>query len=261
MEIWKKFEIDSADYLSKKFCKYASFTRQGGLDSTVSDILVKLHNGSNFYIEAKHCPAQCGQFVLLPNIKTLKFDYSPKNINKFNPYASQIMTEMNMDFDAFKEAGTAGKDIIFKDCQLVFSNWITTIYKNKGVKLIITNDFKVLPIDDFNKAFSISAKYRIKRSGSNSVGKGKISDVIAYLKDHYQIDSSRIDDDKLFVSSSKNLHDSRFYLNGYEYMISKRNEEYEIRRLSNTFNANVIFSIELKPDYKFLTDEGIISLF
>lgn len=35
--------------------------------------------------------------------------------------------------------------------------------------------------------------------------------------------------------------------NGYEYMFSQRGSEYEIRKLSNTFNANVIFSIDLKP--------------
>ena len=53
--------------------------------------------------------------------------------------------------------------------------------------------------------------------------------------------------------STRNLHDVRFVLDGYEYMFSIRDDKYEIRKLSNTFNANVIFSI-FKKNQKGLTD-------
>lgn len=56
----------------------------------------------------------------------------------------------------------------------------------------------------------------------------------------------RTDDSKLFVTSTRYIHNTRFIINGTEYMFSERGSEYEIRKLSNTFNANVIFSIDLK---------------
>jgi hypothetical protein len=261
MEIWEQFEIDSTNYLNENFGKYATFERQGGSDSTVPDILVKTNKGESFYIEAKHCPAQCGQFVLLPNLKNLKFDYSTKNINAYNQYAGLIMNEMDKDFDAFKESGTAGKDIIFPGDQKVFSDWIVTFYKNKGVKFIITNGYRILKIDDFSKIYNITAKYRIKRSGSSSVGKSNMPNVKKYLISNYSINSIREDNDKLFIKSNSKLHDKRFIIGGYEYMISKRNDEFEIRKLSNTFNANVIFSIEINPQsgINFISDEDFVN--
>jgi len=44
-------------------------------------------------------------------------------------------------------------------------------------------------------------------------------------------------------------------------MISKRNDEFEIRKLSNTFNANVIFSIEINPQsgINFISDEDFVN--
>ena len=45
------------------------------------------------------------------------------------------------------------------------------------------------------------------------------------------------------MSSSNYLHNLRFSLGDNEYMFSKREDLYEIRKLSNTYNANVIFSI------------------
>lgn len=70
MATWDNFEIEATRYLENKFGSFASFVHQGGADSTVPDIFVRLKSGKSFYIEAKHSPAQCGQFVLLPNIQT-----------------------------------------------------------------------------------------------------------------------------------------------------------------------------------------------
>ena len=47
---------------------------------------------------------------------------------------------------------------------------------------------------------------------------------------------------KFFVNSSAPMSNIRFTIGENEYMFSLRDENYyEIRRLSNTFNANVIF--------------------
>ena len=80
MNTWKQFEIDCTNFLTKHFGEYASFTLEGGSDSTVPDIQVKTKKNKQFYIEAKHSPAQCGQFVLFPNLKINKFEYSIRKI-------------------------------------------------------------------------------------------------------------------------------------------------------------------------------------
>ena len=259
MAIWVNFEIESTNYLNRTFGAYASFDCQGGSDSTISDIEVRTKSGKNFYIEAKHCPAQCGQFVLLPNIGTQTFEYSRLNATRVNQYSAAIMEHMNTYFDGYKEAGTAGKTIDMQNGPAIFSAWIIQAYKDKGAKFIITNNNIILPVEDFARYFYVTAKYRIKRSGSNSVGKGRIRIVGDYLRANYPIDTISASGDKLFITSRRYLHDQRFVIDGTEYMISQREHQYEIRRLSNTFNANVIFSIDLKPGVRGLSNSEFIS--
>lgn len=248
MEIWEKFEIDCTRFLIEQFGEYATFTHEGKSDSTVPDIKVETKKNIKFYIEAKHSPAQCGQFVLLPNIETKTFDYSRLNSTEINEYSKMIIDNMNKNFEAFKEAGTAGKNIIFDNCEEVFCKWIIKTYKDKGVKFFITNNNVILPIEEFPKYFSVSAKYRIKRSGSSSVGSGNLENVRKYIQTNFPQAELKTTFDKLFIFSSDELHNKRFTLGKNEYMISKRENNYEVRKLSNTFNANVIFSIELKSN-------------
>lgn len=249
MTTWEEFEIQCTDYLNDKFSRYAKFIHQGGADSTVPDILVKTNSGSSFYIDVKHSPAQCGQFVLLPNLESCTFKYSEQNVNRINKYAEMIMGYMNEYFEAFREAGTAGKDIDMANGSNIFSSWIIQTYRDKGAEFFITNNYTILPIDQFSDYFDVSAKYRIKRSGSGNVGKSRIHSVIDYVESKsldYKVTDSRTDGDKLFVSSKCELHNKRFILRGIEYMFSSRKGEYELRKLSSTYNANVIFSIKQK---------------
>ena len=77
--------------------------------------------------------------------------------------------------------------------------------------------------------------------------KSRLKSVMDYVSTHdYIITDSRVAGDKLFVVSPQQLHDHRFILRGIEYMFSLRGDEYELRKLSNTYNANVIFSIKHK---------------
>ena len=247
MKLWEEFEIQCTDYLNNRFGQYAKFSHQGGTDSIVPDILVQTNSGNHFYMEAKHSPAQCGQFVLLPNLDTGNFEYSKQNATAINIYAQKIMDYMNQNFDDFREAGTKGKDIDIPNRSFIFANWIMEHYRNKDVRFFITNDNTILPIEQFSDYFDISAKYRIKRSGSGNVGKNRITSVMDYITSQdYIITDSYTNGDKLFIHSSQNLHNNRFILRGTEYMFSLRENEYELRRLSNTYNANVIFSINQK---------------
>lgn len=254
MNVWEKFEEDCILLLIEQFGEYAKFTHQGKSDSTIPDIKVETKKNKKFYIEAKHSPAQCGQFVLLPNVETKKFEYSRLNSTDINEFSQIIINHMNDDFEEFKEAGTAGKAIEFENCRDIFNQWIIKTYKDKGVKFFITNNYVMLPIEKFADYFNVSAKYRIKRSGSSSVGSGNINKVIQYLTTKYPDIKLKSVKDKVFIYAEYNLHNERFTIGKNEYMISKRDDNYEIRKLSNTFNANVIFSIELK------TNNGGISI-
>ena len=258
MSTWEDFEVQCTGYLNNKFGAYANFTHQGGSNSTVPDILVTNSKG-NFYIEAKHSPAQCGQFVLLPNIEKRCFEYSPLNVNYINDYAIAIMNHMNNDFDSFREAGTSGKDIIMHNGPTIFSNWIIKNYLEKNVKFIITNNYTILPLEQFSNYFDVSAKYRIKRSGSGNVGASRISPVQDYIVSlGFPITRFKVCGDKLYASSFHNLHNQRFVFQGNEYMFSLREDMYELRKLSNTYNANVIFSINLKNSLPGITEREFL---
>lgn len=246
MNKWEQFEEDSTNYLKERFGSIATFTHQGGSDASTPDILVTLRDGSTFYVEAKLAPAQSGQFVLTPNINSREFDYSQRNTAHPNYYSQEIINQMNTEFEDFRNSGTAGKTIIMEEGSKTFENWIVNNYKEKGVKFFITNNFKLIPIDEFGEHFYVTAKYRIKRSGSSGTEKTNILKALDYMKETgYPITSARNENDrKLFVTSEENLHNERFVLGNNEFMLSSRSEgEYEVRKLSNTYNANVIFSI------------------
>lgn len=260
MSTWSDFEVQCTDYLNGKFGGYADFIHQKGSDSTVSDILVKRPGSmDSFYIEVKHSPAQCGQFVLIPNLDTCGFEYSAKNSNPINDSSLAIMDYMNGSFDEFRNAGTRGKPIMFPGSHEVFVDWIIRAYKHKNARFFITNGYIIIPVEEFGDCFDVSATYRIKRSGSSSVGKRRIESV----KDHvmgsgYDVTGFHVNRGKLYVYSTMPLHDHRFILDGTEYMFSTRDDRYEIRRLSNTYNANVIFSIQLRPSVTSMTDSEFI---
>lgn len=261
MTDWREFENDCCEYLQGKYGRYASFTHEGGADPTKPDILVNTNSGDSFYIEAKDCPAQCGQFVLIPNVAKQKFEFSSKNATSYNEMAEMICNFMNDHFEYFKEAGTAGKDIVMSNSQEVFSKWIIKKYSDENVKYFITNNHRMYRVKDFAEAFLATAKYRIKRSGSTSVGTVNIPKVHNYLIAHYpSISDVILDGGKMFVRSFVNLHEERFVLDKYEYMISERDKpNYEIRRLSNTFNANVIFSIDETKNIPSMTFDEIVN--
>ena len=96
MSTWEQFEIDCTRFLMEQFGEYATFIHQGRSDSTVPDIKVTTKKNKQFYIEAKHSPAQCGQFVLLPNVETRQFEYSRLNSTEINEFSQVIVDILSM---------------------------------------------------------------------------------------------------------------------------------------------------------------------
>ncbi|MBO5869085.1 MAG: hypothetical protein J6Q54_09265 [Oscillospiraceae bacterium] len=254
MEHWLTFEEECTNYLNQKFGEQAKFCHLGGGDANTSDICVTTNTGRKFYIEVKLTPAHCGQFVLLPNVADGRFVFSEGNKTGVTAQVQRIIDHMNADFEAYKEAGTKGRTIDLNDDGKTFYEWIISMYRHKGTEFFITNDYTILQINDFAKHFDVTATYRVKRSGSSNVGKRKIPAVTQEIKDRgYLVDRFETKGGKLFVYASDNIHNVRFVFEGFEYMFSLRSNKYEVRRLSNTFNANVIFAI-VKKDCEGLTD-------
>lgn len=241
------FETECYEYLKRTYKTTSSdFYHEGGMDSTKSDIAVIKNGHIDFFIEAKDTAAQSGQFVLLPDEDSESFVFSPRNHSEPNEMTDIIIAYMNNSFHRYNNAGTAG-EILGIDTS-VFSRWIINHYKDKNVKYVISygRGFVILPIRKFNDYFDISAKYRIKKSGSGEPAKRDMDAVKQVIKNLYPTASFVIVGKKLFARFSTRLSVDTFQLGKYSYYLSEQNSGvYEIRRLSNTYNMNVIFSIKL----------------
>ena len=246
----EQFELRCYNYLKKFYkTKETDFYHVGGMDSTRSDIAVVKNGRIAFFIEVKDALAQSGQFVLLPDEDSEVFVFSPHNHSDPNEMTDIIISYMNRNFHRFNNAGTAGQALEIDTS--VFADWIIQHYKNKNVRYVIScgRDFVIFPIRQFGKYFSILANYRIKKSGSGEPAKKDIPAVKQMLKYHYTSAKFTQEGKKLFVDISERVHKDRFVLGNYTYYLSEQGfGRCEVRRLSNTYNMNVIFSIELiKP--------------
>lgn len=242
-QVWENFELECLRFLREKYPNYV-FSKKGGVNSTTSDIYVE-KNGSPYFIEVKMPNAQSGQFVVIFDEESNTFKFSDKNKTQENAYTDEIIRYMNIEFEKFRNAGTKGEEILIDT--KIFINWIIDNYKEKNVKYFITkkdDKFILIPIDDFGKYFNVKAIYRVKKSGSSSVPMNKISIVQKYLTD-MKI-KNEIKENKLFVN---NYNNTPFYFNieNNDYYIPNNTERSkEVRKLSRTNNANVIFEISLK---------------
>lgn len=246
MPAWECFEDECTRYLNKCFGTYAKFTHKGGTNSTVPDILVETHVGNSFYIEVKESSAQSGQFVLLPDENNRRFVFSSRNKTESNLYTEMITEHMNNNFDRYIVAGTAGCSVDIDKC--IFEQWIVNSLKAKGVKFIITKgkNYVIFPISRYGMYFDIDAKYRLKRSGSSEPSIKNRNDVINWLENESAVNEISIEEKKIYVKGNNSLDGKKFNINNFTYLIAPRAESsYEIRKLSNTSNMNVIFSINL----------------
>lgn len=240
---WESFEEDCYSYLKAKY-PYASFVDLGKHNSNVPDIIVgAAHN--EFYMEIKKPVAQSGQFVLKP--LNGKFIFSSSNKTTQNAYTEKIISEMNRSFEKFSNAGTSGEKISLPDS--IFSSWIMDYYTKKGVKYFISkrDNFVIFPTERFPEYFDVSAIYRVKKSGSTNPSSNNLSEILQCSKG--KITSYSWQDGKLFVVSS--FYDDGDKIEGiqYNYQLNQvGTNRFNVRRLSNTANANVIFSISLKKD-------------
>lgn len=254
MENWKIFENECVEYLNKTYGDSASFQGKGGSDSTAPDIKVYDKRGKHiFSIEAKMPNAQAGQFVLFP--KDGKFEYSDRNAHEENEQTTAIIKQMNDDFDRYNAPGTRGVNLCMSSSLLY--DWVKEYYQNvKNEKYFITknnSDFIIFPVDKLDQYLNVSAMYRKKGSGSSVPSNNNKKEIENTLKassyTYSDIEIGKVESTIIL----KNCTKDRFILQGqsYRYQFKKINgKQYQIRRLSNTSNANVIFSISVKGTRK-----------
>ena len=252
MKPGEKFEMDAVNYLNDRYTYGGRVKFAGGdtSDSTKSDIAVIVSDRVVFFIEAKDTAAQSGQFVLLPNEKNKSFIFSPRNQSEPNEMTDVIIEYMNHNFDRYNEAGTRGEKIEI-DNNAIFYNWIISHYTKKGAKFFITkkNSFIIAPICKFPYYFDVFATYRIKKSGSGKPAKKDIDNVEQMIRNVYANAEFNIDGKKLYTKITNPLSIRDFKLGDYTYRLSDKNSNgYEVRKLSNTYHMNVIFSINVKQE-------------
>ena len=156
---------------------------------------------------------------------------------------------MNENYDDFIEARKKGVSI--KLPVLVFYSWIKEHYKNKKTKYIMTKykeQYIIFPLERLEDYFKVEATYRIKKSGSSSLNK-KSKEEFEYNLKKLGIVYEENNGNYNFLDSS--IEDKqKFSFGNNHYMLRDSNEGYKVRKLSNTANANVIFSLELRKNIK-----------
>lgn len=250
-ESWQDVENSCYEYLCNNYGNLAKFIQMGAHDSTRPDIQVIPPVKASFYIETKSKYAQCGQFVLIPNETSKRFDYSKNNKTPVFSSTKIIIDYMNYNFESFLSAGVKGKPI--KIHTQYFYSWIIDYYSSKGVKYFITkanennNSFIIFPVNRFPHYFDVSCTYRMKKSGSKSVATYNLCELKQIFKEHNINGEFNFSGNELFFKSPANLDGKKLCGPKYTYLFKRTiNDTYLIRRLSNTCNSNVIFSIYLK---------------
>ena len=247
---WETFEEDCVDFLNKNYSSNnLKFIHKGGSDSTTSDIAVTYKDTPMFYMESKSPNSQCGQFVLIPDKIKKVFIYSPKNKSQLNEFSQEIILEMEKDFEFY--ADSDNKNHPLPDNPKLYSKWIINYYKEKGVKFFITRDlnsFIIFPPEKLLQYFNVSATYRVKKSGSANPTIKDFSQIKFFLTQKYPAATIEQINGKTQISNYSEgkqkykIKDSVYYLSPID-----DNNAY-IKKLSNTFNSNVIFSINIKMD-------------
>lgn len=264
MANWEKFELECYEKLQKDYGKLVKILPHGKSDSTKPDIEVILPNGENFFIEVKSKNAQCCQFVLFPDDKTKTFLFSERNrITKTNA-CKTIIDHMQKNYSHYCKPTQGGIDInVTADTLYAL---VDEYYSAKLVKFFMTQDYNdnyiIFPAAKFKNYFNITSCYRKKKSGSSEPSEIHIPEIEQALTD-YSIKGSvgitMADKSRCFLTTDDDaLHKERLICTDYTYQL-KTNENskklidphisgyiYEVRKLSNTNNPNVICQLVLK---------------
>lgn len=257
---WMQFEIDCTDYLNKTYGKF--FDHKGGANSYLSDIECK-KPGHNFFIECKMPKAQSGQFVLKPDFATKSFAFSTKE-----PSAgiwAQAIQKYLSDEKVFDKVVNGKEDVNQFIPTLVLIQWVKKAMIQKRVKYVIsarvnakyTGDFKVLliPVEQIQNYFDISASYRFKYNGSSELSASdRSASMLGIIQSNFggsnlrwEVDGSLKSDSALRLSGNNS---TSFGATNQSRGFSIReiaHNTYKVNKLSNSGSMTLAFSITQRP--------------
>lgn len=257
MKKWKKFECSATKFLNAYFKEF-SFQNLGNSDSTAPDITVQTKQGkflSN--IEAKYSPSQAGQIVVL--IKNGHFEFSEKSKNPKVASTDKLIKYLNENYALYSDVTQSSIDIEIEE-SILFS-FIIEQYQHKNNDWIIassessslnTSNLCFIPLKEIPHYFEVSASLRRKKSGTSTLAKSmqeRAEQVISNLFENFEI---KIEGKKTFFYGDIGTHPKELPRNLY---LSEKGENiYEIRKRSTTNNANIMFSLKLKENFSFQSE-------
>lgn len=242
MSTWQEFENKCGAYLNATYGNgSARFVVSGGSDSHAADIKVYVNGANKFNMEIKSATAQSGQFVVLE--QNGKFIFSPQNKSD-KQFAGPFIAHMNQNYAKFKNVASGAKEIDLAEEE--FNRWIIAHYLEKNARFVITGTtgaYVIFPVEKYGQYFKTSCVYRIKKSGSTNVPPRSAEEI----KQLFKATSYRYDGKYFLVNGSTYRVGDRLTYCDHIYFVSAAlpTGELKITRLSNTRNANVIFSINL----------------
>lgn len=250
MKNWEVFESDCCNYLNNQFGSNSRvFQHRGGSDSTESDILYIKGGINQFYIEVKMKASQCGQFVLLPDFEQRKLVFSNRNKVKETENCIQIINAMNKDFDYYSSSSLNIKQMPDSpESAKIYSGWIKDCFRAKNAKYIISRSnrgFIVFPVNQLEQYFRISPVFRVKKSGSTNLPHSMQSPLEKTLQEKFgnNINLDYSENHCFLYGASQPTFQLKIGSN--VFLFKKEEGRHAVRKLSNTFNSNVIFTLNL----------------
>lgn len=262
---WEELENRCYEYLKKLYPETPLIEAYGKSDSTKADIKVEVSTINEFYIEVKAESSQCCQFVLFPNSNTKQFDFSSGNKVPCFDNCKHIISYMNGLYKKYHRVGKKGIPIDVD--KSILYGLVHDFYSLKKVEFFMTEtkDFIIFPSNSFSRYFDINCFYRKKSSGSsepheknnnNEIIKGLKNSGIAGTIEYFFVG----DKQRCFLHTIQDINKNRMVCPDYTYQFKdnkysrtlekKSSYVYEVRRLSNTSNPNVICQLSLKQDFQ-----------
>lgn len=258
---WEELEDRCYEHL-KRFCTNGcSIESLGKSDSTKADIKITTASKEEFFVEVKAENAQCCQFVLFPDDKAKKFVFSKQNKVPLTDNCKKIIEYMDARYATYCRVGKAGIAVNVDKATLY--GLVNDFYSAKNVKFFMTEGagLIIFPAEKFAEYFDIEAVYRRKTSGSaepNDTGnrseiiQGLLDEGISGILEYKSSDGKT----RCYLHADVQLHKQRMLCPEYTYQFKdnshakkvKKQKEYvfEVRRLSNTSNPNVICQLRQK---------------
>ena len=254
LQKWEIFQDEATSFLNNYFD--INFAMEGGFDATTSEITARKEDQIITTIEAKFCPAQAGQIILLSDGN--QFTFSNKSKNTLNSYTQVIIEYLNSNYSSFAGANSSTIPITDISYSTLF-NWVKTIYSEKNVEWIIASekfnmltkdDLVFVPLNEIENYFDISIVFRRKKTGTVHIAGKDIVDFeseLDLITKNYQIKKTR---DKYLLTLNERI--SNFNI-GTKYLLSMTNKEcqYYIKKKDMNTNPNIMFKLNLKDNIEF----------